>query len=75
MTVRGNLHGVGARCIVHELAVVRTQPLEAPLNDVVPVEVPDEGDHTLLERGDHQLPLQPDKHLSLLRSQLAPVYA
>jgi len=65
MAVRGNLHGMGAGRIVHKLAVLGTQPLEAPLNDVVTVEVPDERDHALLERGDHQLPLQSDKHLSL----------
>ncbi len=65
--MRSNLHGVGAGSVVHELAVLGTQPLEAPLDDVVPVEVPDERDHTLLERSDYQLPLKSHKHLLLLR--------
>lgn len=75
VAVRGNLHGVGAGSIIHELAVLRAQPLEAPLNDVVAIEVPDERHHALLERGDHQLPLQSDKRLLKLRFQLASVYA
>jgi len=55
--VRGNLHGVSAGCIVHKLAVLWAQPLQAPLDDMIPIEVPDEGHHALLKGVDYQLPL------------------
>ena len=49
MAVRGNLHSVGAGCIVHKLAVFRAQPLQAPLNDMVAIQISDEGHHPLLK--------------------------
>ena len=53
MAVGGNLHGVGAGSIIHKLAVLGAQPLQASLDDMVAVEVPDEGDDALLQAVDH----------------------
>ena len=48
MAMRRNLHGVGTRRVIHKLAVLWAQPLEAPLDDMVSIQVPDEGHHALL---------------------------
>ena len=57
MAMGGNLHGVRTGSIVHKLAVLWAQALQAPLDDMVAIQVPDEGDHPLLETVNHQLPL------------------
>mmetsp|Transcript_3896 Transcript_3896/g.17207 ORF Transcript_3896/g.17207 Transcript_3896/m.17207 type:complete len:224 (+) Transcript_3896:141-812(+) len=46
--VRGNLHAALSRGVVDKLVIFGAQALEAPLNDVVPVEVLDEGDDAWL---------------------------
>lgn len=48
MAVGGNLHGVSTGGIVHKLAVLRAQPLQTSLDDMVAVQVPDQGDYPLL---------------------------
>jgi len=46
MPVRGNLHAMLLRCIIHKLAVIRAQPLQAALDDMIAVEVLDQGQTT-----------------------------
>ena len=58
VSVGGNLHGVRTGSVIHKLAVLGPQALQAPLNDMVPIEISDEGHHALLEAVNHQLPLQ-----------------
>ena len=54
VAVRGNVHGVGGCRVVHELALLGAQPLQAALDDMVAVQVPDQAHHALLQRICHQ---------------------
>ena len=62
VAVRRNVHRVGGSSIVHKLALLGPQALQAALNDMIAVQVPDERHHTLLQGirdyGDLQAALQ-----------------
>ena len=64
--VCGDLHRVLPRSIVHKLAVLRAQALQAALDDVVAVEVADQGNHAGLERINHQCHLARLESLTIL---------
>lgn len=50
----GDVHGVRCGCIVHELAVLWAQSLEAALDDMVAVQIADQGDHPFAQSIGHQ---------------------
>ena len=52
--VRGDLHAVALGGVVHELILARAEPLQAPLHDVVAVQVLDERHHTRTQRRDQK---------------------
>ncbi len=54
MPVRSDLHCVLPSSVVHKLAVLGAQALQAALNDVVAIEVADQGNNACLERIDHK---------------------
>ncbi len=54
VAVRGDVHGVRGGCVVHKLAVLGPQALQAALDDMVAVEVADERHHTPTQRICHQ---------------------
>ena len=58
VTVGGDLHGISSRGIVDELTLLRAQPLQAALDDMVAVQVPNQGHDTRPEGLYDQLHLQ-----------------
>ena len=48
VAVGGDLQGMRPRSVVHELGLLRAQALQAALDDVVAVQVPDESHHASL---------------------------
>lgn len=58
VAVGGDLHGVGSGRVVHELALLGAQPLEAALDDVIAVQIPDEGHNPRTQGFYHKLHLQ-----------------
>lgn len=61
-----DLHGIGSGRIVHKLAFLGSEPLEATLDDMIAIQVPDEGHHTRPKGFYDQLHLQ--QHLIKMRS-------
>ncbi len=54
VAVRGNVHGVRGRRVIHELAVLGAQALQAALDHMVAVQVADERHHSPTQRIRHQ---------------------
>lgn len=49
VAVRRDVHRVGGSSVVHKLALLGPQALQAALNDMIAIQVPDERHHTLLQ--------------------------
>lgn len=58
VAVGGDLQGVRSSGIVHELGLLGAQALQAALDHVVAVQVPDQGHHAVLQGLRHQLHLR-----------------
>ena len=58
MAVSGNVARVPTGRIVHELAVLGPQALQTPLDDVVAIQVPDQGNYSSSQGVYHKAHLQ-----------------
>lgn len=64
VAVRGDVHRVRSGRVVHKLAVLGPQTLQAALDDVIAVQVADERHHSPAQRISHQCHLEPPAGLS-----------